>query len=111
MSTLVTVLKKEEIIILNRNYSKQQLREKLSGTTLYSKNWIEHVLKKGIFIPEGFAIIVKSKHATIERNYELVRNTIEWNGKKKIAIYPDGEFEIISSVWKGNNIKLFPKEK
>ena len=69
MGALITVVKnkKKELVILNRNFTKEELRSKLSGTILYPESWIEYVLEKGIFIPKDFIVVVKTdKNTSIE---------------------------------------------
>ena len=112
MGALITVVKnkKKELVILNRNFTKEELRSKLSGTILYPESWIEYVLEKGIFIPKDFIVVVKTdKNTSIEKINELVRTTVKWGDRRKLAIYPDGKIEKISSIWKGDERKMFPR--
>ena len=57
MSTLYTMVSevgKKDVIVLNRNYTDEQLREKLSVPgDGYDEDWINYIIENGIRIPEG----------------------------------------------------------
>lgn len=101
MSTLYTMVSesgKKDIIVLNRNYTNEQLREKLSADPgVHTENWIDHVLTNGVRIPEGETITVKIRDdATITTQ---CYGSIEYCYKGyKVILYPNGDFEKIPSM-------------
>ena len=101
MSTLYTMVNEcgeKDIIVLNRNYTNEQLREKLSAAPgVHTENWIDHVLTNGVRIPEGETIMVKIRdEATITTQ---CYGSISYCYKGyKVILYPNGEFKKIPSM-------------
>ena len=101
MSTLYTMVSecgKKDIIVLNRNYTNEQLREKLSADPgVHTENWIDHVLTNGVRIPEGETITVKIRdEATITTQ---CYGSIAYCYKGyKVILYPNGDFKKIPSI-------------
>ena len=95
MSTLYTKISqigKAEIIVLNRNYTKEQLREKLTVPDGLDKDYAEYILSKGIYLPEGEVLKVKfSDEGTITTQ---CRGSIWYMYKRdKVVVKPDGGFQ------------------
>lgn len=90
-------------IILNQNYTDEELREKLSDlldyvkSDFYEKEWIEFILAKGVRIPEGEQMKFKVKDcAIIKTQYKgLIWKPI---GRAKVIFYPDLKFDIINPI-------------
>lgn len=101
MSTLYTMINgsgKKDIIVLNRNYTDEQLREKLSADPgVHTQSWIDYVLANGVRIPEGETITVKIRDdATITTQ---CYGSISYCYKGyKVIIYPNGDFKNIPSI-------------
>ena len=96
--TLINESGKKDIIILNRNYTDEQLRKKLSADPgTHTKNWIDYVLVNGVRIPEGETITVKIRDdATITTQ---CYGSISYCYKVyKVILYPNGDFKKIPSM-------------
>ena len=96
--TLINESGKKDIIILNRNYTDEQLRKKLSADPgTHTKNWIDYVLVNGVRIPEGETITVKIRDdATITTQ---CYGSISYCYKGyKVILYPNGDFKKIPSM-------------
>ena len=95
MSTLYTmVVGKKDVIVLNRNYTDEQLREKLSVPgDGYDEDWINYILENGIRIPEGKCKVVRIWHRNtiIRTQFHFSRYYAHWG--YKVIIHPDGSFE------------------
>ena len=98
MSTLYTMVKpigKKDIIVLNRNYTDEQLREKLSDPVDgYDNEWIDYILENGIRIPEGKKKVVRvwQDKSIIKTQFHPATHYAHWG--EKVTIYPDGDFKI-----------------
>lgn len=90
-------------IILNQNYTDEELKEKLSDLVDYEKSdfhekeWIEFILAKGVRIPEGEQMKFKVKDcAIIKMQYKgLIWKPI---GRSKVIFHPDLKFDIIDPI-------------
>lgn len=99
MSTIYTCVHecgKGEKIVLNRNYTKEQIREKLSVPEAeFSKSRIDEILSKGIYLDEILTIECNNE-GTITTQ---CRGSIWYFYKRdKVIIGPDGSFKIIEYI-------------
>ena len=87
--------KPEEIIVLNRNFSKEQLKEELSKMEHIPKKYVDYILESGRYLEpnETLAITASSNGTVTTQKYGTTNYFYE---KYKIVIKSDAEFEVIS---------------
>ncbi len=101
MGTLYTFIDefgKKPIVVLNRNYTVEQLREKLSSPgSQHNPERIEEVLTKGIYLPEGKTLKIKAHGEGNITTQCVIRSW--WFGKGyKIKVNSDGSFNYTKSA-------------
>lgn len=102
MSTLYTMIceeGKKKVIVLNRNYTDEQLREKLSAPVWYDEDWINYILENGIRIPEGQCKVVRIHHRNTIIKTQFCFSTHYAHKGFKVILHPDGSFERIPGIW------------
>lgn len=79
---------KEKTIVINRNYTKEQLEKVLEGGPV--KEDIDEVLSKGIYLPEGGSLkIVFSSHSWTHEHSGRGFKVLSFQNKDEITISPD----------------------
>ena len=87
----------ERIIVLNINYSKEQLFEKLTVPGGYSEETVKGILKEGRYIEKPISIVCQEEESVIMTQMHQVFWYIHWG--EKLTIYPDGRFEKKERGW------------
>lgn len=120
MSTLYTEISqigKKRIIVLNRNYTKEQLRDKLSVPGGPSKFFLREILTEGIYLNEPLEIKLHADAIITTQQKGCMWYCYK---KDKVAVKPDGGFIITSYISPFEKLQYkmegwvscwFPKEK
>ncbi len=99
MSTLYTHISQigqKDIIVLNRNYTKEQLREKLSVPGGPGEEMINWVLSKGITLSEPLTITFKDEGTITTQCLGSIWYLYK---RDKAVVKPDGGFQIVRYLY------------
>ena len=88
----------ERVIVLNRNYTKEQVRQRLTFTEGGpSSEEIQKILDEGIYLPENQPKIVNCKYGGY---VSTESRTHSYSVFGKVIVYPDGSFQqLYPSFW------------
>ncbi len=103
---------KNDVIVVNRNFTEEELREKISVATGCDQDWLDYIINNGIRIPEGKYKVIRIWHDKTIIKTENRYSTWYCHKWYKLILYPDASFRRVYPIWYwwGDQIEEF-KEK
>lgn len=109
--------KKDDVIVLNRRFTREEIRATLEEEPKeYSEEWIDTVVKKGIYINEGETLIIecKEEEKDIRSAFKPYRSGFSCayiHRRDKVEVYPNSTFKVIYYYSILDKIEVFLSNK